>query len=284
MGNFINPNAQNLSGSQAVDFGHIQTLGDAIITDGEYPHYDTPVSADFNDLLYKINVMTREWNAEHNPGTLLLLYEFQGWYKRDENDPDGATIQLNSEYGAPNAAGQCRATFTALSHVGAGYSNNTTLFVWFSNSNLDSIYVEQYNSPFLETNFSGDFPPNAAWQALVALRYWKNDQNYFNEGWITYRIGVLPVMAEPVYQFGGMQSGYTFDTIGMNTLRLNVPAGYDSQIPHEHWDGIDPELQPAPAPEPEKKEDKVVHPSKVSYKKFDFNNDGKTTFSEFYNY
>lgn len=53
-----------------------------VLVDGEYPHYDTPVVADFNDLQYKMNVLARKWCAEHYPDALLLMYEFQGWYRQ----------------------------------------------------------------------------------------------------------------------------------------------------------------------------------------------------------
>lgn len=43
-------------------------------THGEYPHYETPVVEDFNDLLYKMDVLARKWCHENYPEGLLVLY------------------------------------------------------------------------------------------------------------------------------------------------------------------------------------------------------------------
>lgn len=241
---------------------------------GDAPHYETPVIADFNDLLYRMNVMIRRWADIHYPGQLVLLYEFQGWYVKQEPDEGAVSIAIDSEHGE-----KCRGVYTVLQHNGEGYINIPTLFVHFSDSNLDKIYVEEVESPFIESNFPGDFPPHGAYLALYALRNVKNDENFFNEGWVTYRLGVLPVMAEPVYQFGEYMTE-EFHTVGALTMRVDVPPGYDNTIPHTPWPGIDPE--PAPVPEPTPVPE-PVRPNKVPFDSFDFNNDGIVQFSEYYN-
>lgn len=43
-------------------------------TYGNYPHYETPVVEDFNDLLYKMDVLARKWCHENYPDGLLVLY------------------------------------------------------------------------------------------------------------------------------------------------------------------------------------------------------------------
>lgn len=216
-------------------------LGDMSVF-GDYPHYDTKVIADFNDLQYRMNVLVRKWAQEHYPNNLLLLYEFQGWYEK--NDEVAATIILDDEHGLPDLRA-CRAVYTALYHqpgwdnpdYQSGYTNMPTVFAYFSDSSLNSIYVEVADSPFLESNYVGDFPANGAYMALAVLRDNKGSDDFFEEGYITYRIGVLPTMAEPVYQFGSL--GGEFNTVGVNTMRVNVPPGYDLTIPHTPWPGID---------------------------------------------
>ena len=241
-----------------------------VLVDGEYPHYDTPVVADFNDLQYKMNVLARKWCAEHYPDALLLIYEFQGWYRQQNPDDGAATIILDSEHGDPKHC-PCRGAFTALHHYEKGYINMPTLFVYFSNSNLDSIYVEAIDSPFIESNYAGDFPPNGAYLALQALRNYKKDADFFTEGYITYRIGVLPPYAEPVYQFGSYFTD-EYHSVGVNTMRIDVPAGYDMTIPHEPWPGID---------DKDDKNDEAPQPKK--YDPRDKNHDGVVDYKEFHN-
>ena len=241
---------------------------------GEYPDYgDDVVYVDFNHALWKMNVMARKWCQCHYPEALLCFYEFQGWYVQPQPDDGGVTIELSKDHEGPDKY-PCRATYTVMQHIGAGYSNMKTIFVYFSDVEMSKIYVDEHDSPFLETNMSSAWPICAAWQALEMLRIHMNDENYFTEGWVTDRMGLD--RAEAVYQFGNLGN---LHTVGANTLRVDVPAGYDSAIPHVPYPGIDdiPQLEPTPSPEPE------PQPKPKKAGKFDLNGDGKVKFMEYYN-
>ena len=234
-------------------------------THGEYPHYETPVVADFNDLLYKMNVLARKWAAENYPEALLVMYEFRGWYKQQDPDDGMVTILLDEEHGMPENY-SCRGVYTVLIHEGQSYSNIITIITYFSDSNLDSIYVEEWDSPFLESAFPGDWPYHAADMALEYLRDEKKDPNYFTEGWVTYRKDSGRGISEPSYQFAtecdDEENPGTFDTVGVNTMRVNVPADYDETIPHTPYPGIDD--VPGPGPDPDKLPDDTERPMKTT--------------------
>ena len=177
-------------------------------------HYDTPVTAGFNDLLYKMNVMVRHWADVNYPGQLVLLYEFQGWYVKQDSEEDGTvSVLIDKEHGK-----ECHGVYTILQYDGEGYMNAPTLFVWFSDSSLTDITVDVADSPFFGCVFPGDFPPHSASLALSALRDSKSDDSYFTEGLITYIMGA-DSETEPVYQF----ESYTtqdFHTVGVYSMRV----------------------------------------------------------------
>lgn len=158
------------------------------------PHYDTPVTADFNDLLYKMNVMVRHWVDVNYPGQLVLLYNFQGWYVQQDSE-DAVSVLIDKEHGK-----ECHGVYTILQYDGEGYMNAPTLYVWFSDSSLTDIIVDVKDAPFCGCTFPGDFPPCSAYLALSALRDSKSDDSYFTEGLVTYIMGA-DFDTEPVYQF-----------------------------------------------------------------------------------
>lgn len=254
-------------------------------THGNYPHYETPVVADFNDLQFKMNVLARKWCQENYPEGLLVLYEFQGWYKQQDPDEGMVSIILDEDHGMPDSH-SCRGVYTVLMHDEPSYSNIITIFTYFSDSNLDSLYIEEWDSPFLESGFPGDWPSHEAGMALDALRAEKKNLDYFTEGWVTYRKGIDWGMSEPRYQFTAEgvddDDEGTFDTVGVNTMRVNVPPEYDETIPHTPYPGIDDVPEPSPVPEEDVPED-AERPGKVPFNSFDFNGDGKTSYGEYLN-
>ena len=223
-----------------------------------------------------MNVLMREWLSQHYPERLLVMYEFEGWYVHHPEIDGDATILLDSEHGYPEHM-SCHGSFTGMLHNGRGYSNDKTFFVYFSDSSLDSLYIEEWNSPFTESAFPGDWPNNGAQMALEILRENKKDDDFFQEGYITFRKGIDLGQAEPRYQFMSGDHMH-FNTVGANTGRVNVPPIYDATIPHTPYPGIDPEPTPTPEPEPE-----PARPSKVPFDSFDFNGDGKVSFGEYWN-
>jgi len=79
---------------------------------------------------------------------------------------------------------------------------------------------------------------------------------------------VLPPYAEPVYQFGSYFTG-EYHSVGVNTMRIDVPAGYDMTIPHEPWPGIDvPEEDENPKPEKKYDPRDKNHDGVVDYKEY----------------
>ena len=80
----------------------METNNHLVLGTGNVPElrYDTPVTADFNDLLYKMNVMLRHWADTNYPGQLVLLYKFQGWYVKQDSEEDGTvSVLINEEHG-----------------------------------------------------------------------------------------------------------------------------------------------------------------------------------------
>lgn len=92
-------------------------------------------------------------------------------------------------------------------------------------------------------------------------------------------------MSEPRYQFTAEgvdeENPGTFDTVGVNTMRVNVPVEYDETIPHTPYPGIDD--VPEPGPDPDKLPDDAERPTKAPFENFDFNGDGKTSYGEYMN-
>ena len=195
------------------------------------------------------------------------------------------TIILDEDHGIPDSH-FCRGVYTVLMHTGSSYSNIITIFTYFSDSNLDSIYVEEWDSPFLESAFPGDCPYHGADMALDYLRAEKKDPNYFTEGWVTYRKDTDWGMSEPRYEFTTESvdddDEGTFDTVGVNTMRVNVPAEYDETIPHTPYPGIDDVPEPSPVPKEDIPED-AERPGKAPFNSFDFNGDGKISYGEYLN-
>ena len=175
--------------------------------------YDTPVTADFNDLLYKMNVMVRHWADINYPEQLVLLYKFQGWYVQQNSEDDTVSVLIDEEHGK-----ECCGVYTILQHDGEAYMNAPTLFVWFSDSTLSDITVDMADSPFFGCIFPGDFPPHSASLALSALRDSKSDDSYFTEGLVTYIMGA-DFDIEPVYQFESYAT-QEFHTVGVYSMRV----------------------------------------------------------------
>lgn len=199
------------------------------------------VRIEFQKALYRMNRLVHKWVVEHEdiyPDAFPIMYEFQGYYRRMDDDEGAVMLLFDENHGGPDMY-PCVGTYALTKENANGdVVQLKTLRAYFSNEELTEILVQALDDAFLESNFCPEYPSKTAAFALDSLRIEKGE-DYFNEGFVTLRMRIDPGVAEPVYQFGGGAGSETFDWVGVNTLRVNVPNGYDRYIPHKPWEGID---------------------------------------------